>query len=110
MANKMYTRAGDSGQTVLIGGQRVSKTNARISCCGTLDELNATIGIVRAQRSLDKDLDVVLGQLQRNIFTLGAIIANPQHAKGGREVQFDAAKETKAIEEVIDTLAQKLPP
>lgn len=108
--HKMYTRAGDKGFTALIGGARVSKSNLRVACYGTLDELNATIGVVRAQRSLARDLDTSLVTMQKNLFTIGSLLANPTQAKGGREISFDAAKETQELERVIDLLAEKLPP
>lgn len=106
----MYTGAGDKGTTSLIGGGVVPKSNLRVSCYGTLDELNAAIGMVRAQRSLEKDLDMVLGSLQKNLFTIGAILANPMDAKTGRDVQFDAVGETRQLESIIDRLANELPP
>lgn len=106
----MYTRAGDKGMTTFIGGIRVSKSNLRVSSYGTLDELNATIGLVRAQRSLERELDNVLIQLQKNLFTIGALLANPTGAQGGRNIQFDAVKETEALEQMIDMYAQQLPP
>lgn len=106
----MYTRAGDKGMTTFIGGISVSKSHLRVSSYGTLDELNATIGLVRAQRSLEKELDQVLIQLQKNLFIIGALLANPTSAQGGRDVQFDAEKETQALEKTIDIYAVQLPP
>lgn len=106
----MYTRAGDKGKTSLTGGQVVSKANLRVSCYGTLDELNAWVGEIRAQRSVDKELDGLLGKIQRDLFSIGAVLANPEKKSVGREIDFHAKEEIVELEVVIDRYAEKLPP
>ncbi len=105
----MYTRAGDRGFTALIGGERVSKSNLRVSCYGTLDELNAVIGVIRSQRNLDKEIDDNLGQIQRNLFALGSILANPGSKQTNRAITFDSQAEIDRLEKLIDTLDATLP-
>ena len=66
---KIYTRTGDAGSTGLFGGPRVAKDDARIEAYGTVDELNATIGLVRSagvSESVDKELD----QVQHELFSI----------------------------------------
>jgi cob(I)alamin adenosyltransferase len=82
---KIYTKTGDTGETGLFGGGRVRKDHPRIAAYGTLDELNATLGVARAEvaRSIDlgptaaASLDALLGDLQNRLFDLGAELAAP---------------------------------
>lgn len=69
---KIYTRAGDNGTTGLIGGGRVSKSDARIECMGAVDELNAAIGWVAAG---DLELTVKLRPIQNELFVIGSLLA-----------------------------------
>lgn len=71
---KIYTKTGDSGQTGLLGGLRVAKDAPRIEAYGTVDELNAAIGIARSQAPPD-DIDRLLTQIQNTLFDLGAELA-----------------------------------
>ena len=68
---KIYTKTGDDGTTGLFGGARVKKASARVEAYGTVDELNATIGLARATK-LDAFAEGVLAQTQVDLFTLGA--------------------------------------
>ena len=73
---KIYTKTGDKGETSLYGGTRVSKAAARVESYGTLDELNAFIGLAKAEISDEK----VLSQLQKiqfDLFTVGSEAATP---------------------------------
>ncbi len=75
--NRVYTRRGDDGQTSLVGGQRVAKDDARIECYGTVDELNAFVGMAR-QSATEAKLDIlanVLKKVQHELFNLGSILA-----------------------------------
>jgi cob(I)alamin adenosyltransferase len=81
---RVYTRRGDRGETDLVGGTRVPKDHARIDAYGTVDELNAAIGVVRAFNAADKgrdrvrrELDAILRKLQSELFDLGAELATP---------------------------------
>lgn len=73
---KIYTRTGDTGETSLFDGTRVSKADARVDAYGHIDELNAVLGLARAA-GVDAALDGRLGQLQRDLFALGARLADP---------------------------------
>jgi cob(I)alamin adenosyltransferase len=78
---KIYTKKGDKGQTSLIGGVKVSKSNARIHAYGTIDELNSFIGIVRDMYP-DDNAGEILYQIQNLLFTIGSHLASdPQKSK-----------------------------
>jgi cob(I)alamin adenosyltransferase len=107
---KIYTRTGDTGETSLFDGTRARKDDARVDAYGEVDELNAWLGFVRASR-LDPPLDEELVALQRDLFALGAQLADPADKL--------AARVTKAVidddhivrlEQLIDRLEGELPP
>ena len=74
---KIYTKTGDSGDTSLFDGTRVSKTDPRVAAYGDVDELQACLGVVRAA-GLPADLDEMCLSLQRDLFALGARLADPR--------------------------------
>ncbi len=74
---KIYTRTGDDGTTGLIGGDRVRKSDQRLECYGTVDELNAAIGLV--QVAADGDLKSMLGPVQNELFVIGSHLAAPEN-------------------------------
>lgn len=73
---KIYTKTGDTGQTALFGGQRVSKESMRIDAYGTVDELNALLGIAGSSTN-DPVLTRILRRIQNELFILGADLATP---------------------------------
>ena len=75
--NRVYTKTGDAGDTGLVGGHRVGKDDLRIECYGTVDELNATIGLARLQATQTEvaDLDQILARVQNELFNLGSQLA-----------------------------------
>ena len=73
---KIYTKTGDSGETGLFGGKRVQKSSIRISAYGTVDELNAVIGVALCSVQ-NNDVKSILGKLQNQLFTVGADLATP---------------------------------
>ncbi len=73
---KIYTKTGDMGSTGLFGGPRVSKDDDRIEAYGTVDELNAALGIARAA-DLPADIDEQLSNIQSELFSIGAELATP---------------------------------
>jgi cob(I)alamin adenosyltransferase len=73
---RVYTRAGDSGETSLVGGARVSKASLRVDSYGDVDELNSVIGLARA-RLQDSEIDQSLGIIQNDLFTVAADLASP---------------------------------
>jgi cob(I)alamin adenosyltransferase len=74
---RIYTKSGDDGTTGLIGGERVPKDSARIEADGSIDELNAALGVVHSY-SLPERLDKILEHVQDDLFTVGADLALPQ--------------------------------
>lgn len=104
---KIYTRTGDQGLTSLFGNQRVSKCEPRISAFGTVDELNAVLGIARAD-GLSLKCDEIVSRLQNQLFDLGAELACPDPtAKGTAILQAEDIAQQEAI---IDELEKDLTP
>ncbi len=77
---KIYTKTGDEGLTGLFGGGRVPKDHARVEAYGDVDELNAVIGWARATESMT-EVDEVLLPIQRDLFSIGALLATPDREK-----------------------------
>ena len=110
---KIYTRAGDAGETGLFGTRtRVPKDDARVEAYGTVDELNCTLGTVRAALPPTSVLDPVLAGLQSDLFAVGAELATPpsQEAKLAAHMQLALDERTAALEAEIDRLEAELPP
>jgi cob(I)alamin adenosyltransferase len=77
---KIYTRSGDEGNTGLFGGGRVLKDDPRVEAYGDVDELNAVIGAARAVEVMPR-IDEVLVTIQRDLFSIGALLATPDRDK-----------------------------
>lgn len=73
---KIYTKTGDKGETSLYGGTRVSKAHARVESYGTIDELNAFIGVAKSQIA-DEAVIAQLKKIQFDLFTVGSEAATP---------------------------------
>ena len=107
---KIYTRTGDTGDTSLYGGARVSKADRRVDAYGEIDELNAWLGIVRAS-DLDPDIDGALLDIQRDLFALGAQLADPSEKLGANVTKAVVGDDEVArMEQLIDRLETELPP
>ena len=107
---KIYTRTGDAGQTSLFDGTRVSKSDRRVDAYGEVDELNAWLGLSRAQ-SLDFDLDEALIIIQKDLFALGAKLADPASRIASRVTKATIEDDDVArLEALIDKLEEELPP
>ena len=107
---KIYTRAGDEGKTGLIDGSRVSKDNLRVAAYGDVDELNAVIGVVKAH-SRDTSLNDLLHQVQRDLFALGAQLADPKSKIGTKKAKAAfPPSQVKKLEKAIDQRDGVLPP
>jgi len=104
---KIYTRTGDAGETGVFGGPRVAKDDLRIEAYGTVDELNAALGIVRASQPPAK-IEAVLERLQHELFVVGAQLATPKAAEKG--VPMIAERHVTALEHDIDRFEDRLPP
>ena len=72
---KIYTKTGDTGQTSLLGGVRVSKADPRVDAYGEVDEANAALGVARAL-GVPSDIDKALERIQRDLFALGSSLAD----------------------------------
>jgi cob(I)alamin adenosyltransferase len=107
---KIYTRTGDTGETSLVGKDRVSKADPRVDAYGEVDELNAWLGVVLAA-TLDPDLKDALLQIQRDLFALGAQLADPSERLSARVTKaFLAEPDVARLEALIDRLETELPP
>ncbi len=102
---KIYTKTGDDGTTSLFAGGRVSKTHLRVEAYGTVDELNAVLGVVRSQQA---HCDRWLAPMQAQLFHLGADLATPLDAKSDWVVRMDAAT-IQWLEKLIDERTAELP-
>lgn len=106
---KIYTKTGDKGTTSLFGGKRVAKHNIRIDSYGTVDELNAHLGLVRDQ-DLDEDSKAGLISIQEKLFTLGAILASePGKASNATKVPKLKEEDIQFLEKEIDRMNEELP-
>jgi len=102
----IYTKTGDRGETSLASGKRVAKTDVRIEAYGTVDELNSTIGWLRAGMVQDEAMQVADEQLrwvQNKLFNLGAELSE---APG----EWIKAEDTARLEEWIDRIQETVPP
>lgn len=107
---KIYTRTGDEGETGLVDGSRVGKDSVRVSAYGDVDELNALIGVVLAHSS-DAKLGELLRGIQRDLFALGAQLADPKDRVAARKAKVRVLPEHVAVlEKAIDERASELPP
>lgn len=102
---KVYTKAGDGGQTSLVGGARVSKGSLRVDAYGDVDELSSLIGLARTMPQ-DEEIENVLGVIQNDLFTLGADLASPAEIKVPRIDESFIAK----LEELADRFLSELEP
>jgi cob(I)alamin adenosyltransferase len=109
--NKIYTRTGDDGTTALGTGERRKKYDLRIAAYGTLDEVNATLGIARLHTAEDPSLDSALGRIQNDLFDVGADLCTPGKGKGpgGARLTVTDAQVTW-LESEIDRLNAELAP
>ena len=103
---KIYTRTGDQGQTGLLGGKRVAKDHLRPETCGTVDELNALLGLVRTE-TLPDGMDELLGRIQDELFHVGAELASPDPVVS--KTRTIGQQQVAALEAAIDRFEEGLP-
>jgi cob(I)alamin adenosyltransferase len=109
--NRIYTRTGDDGSTGLGTGERRKKYDLRIAAYGTLDEVNATLGLARLHTADDAVLDAVLARIQNDLFDVGADLCMPGKGKGPGGARLDATDAQVAwLEGEIDRLNAALAP
>src|SRR5690554_1543224 len=104
---KIYTKTGDKGTTALLGGARVSKADLRIEAYGTIDELNAYMGLIRDQL-VNKKREVLIHHIQDQLFAIGSLLA----AQPGKHLNYlPELKESDSLmlEEAMDEMNTTLP-
>lgn len=104
---KIYTKTGDAGETGLFAGARVRKDDARIEAYGTVDELNAAIGLARCE-PLPNEVELTLERVQSELFSVGAELATPEPHKHGTALIGES--QISLLEQAIDHLEVGLPP
>lgn len=102
---KIYTKRGDQGNTNVIGGATVRKSDSRIACYGTLDELNSQVGLLVAH-GVPERIQKELTAIQHHLFDVGSILADP-HQKLSND--FQVSDKTDQLERWIDAHATDLP-
>lgn len=109
--NRIYTRTGDDGDTGLATGERVAKHDARVEAYGTVDEVNAVLGVARLSCTHDPELDAILARIQNDLFDLGADLATPERGGPlGWEPLRIVAAQVARLETEIDALNAPIPP
>jgi len=126
---RIYTRTGDDGNTGLFGGQRVSKDALRVEAYGTVDELNAVLGLARihtthapaadpnallpAMKTSVADIDALMQRIQNDLFGLGSDLATPQEqetTRGRVQITRTSPQQVSYLETQIDLYEDELPP
>jgi len=109
--NKIYTRTGDDGTTALGTGERRKKYDLRIAAYGTLDEVNAAIGVARLHTAGNTALDGALARIQNDLFDVGADLCAPGKGKGPGGARLSVTdKQVAWLEAEIDRLNGELAP
>lgn len=111
MTLKIYTKTGDTGQTALFGGGRVEKDHPRVEAYGDVDELNACLGMARSVELMPR-IDEVLVPIQRDLFSIGALLATPDRDKMREQLQKARIDEARIaeLERAIDDCERELDP
>ena len=107
MPPRIYTRTGDQGETGLFRGPRVGKDMPRIELIGTLDELNAILGLARTH-SLSGEIDAIVQRVQNELFALGAEVSTPDPSQ--LEMPRLERQHVEVLESDIDRIDETLPP
>ena len=109
--NRIYTRTGDDGTTALGTGERRPKYDLRIEAYGTIDEVNAALGLARLHTVNDERVDAMLARIQNDLFDLGADLCSPDKGKGpGGERLAIVDSQVARLEQEIDALNGGLAP
>ena len=109
--NRIYTRTGDEGMTMLGNGEQRKKYDLRVDAYGTVDEVTAAIGVARLHTADAPLVDAMLSRIQNDLFDLAADLCSPDKGKGpgGERLAVNAAQ-VKRLEDEIDTLNAELAP
>ncbi|HSS13954.1 MAG TPA: cob(I)yrinic acid a,c-diamide adenosyltransferase, partial [Rhizomicrobium sp.] len=106
--NKIYTKTGDSGETGLGDGSRISKASLRITAIGAVDETNSAIGIARLDA--ENDMDGMLSRIQNDLFDLGADLSAPEDGRKSESRLRISPAQVERLEREIDMMNEKLAP
>ncbi|MDX2190844.1 MAG: cob(I)yrinic acid a,c-diamide adenosyltransferase [Bacteroidota bacterium] len=106
---KIYTKSGDNGSTGLVWGTRVSKSDNRINACGSVDELNAWIGLL-AEYTINEPYKPLLREIQDRLFTIGSNLMTEQNSKNDSKIPVLFDTDIQLIENEIDKMNLDLPP
>jgi cob(I)alamin adenosyltransferase len=109
MALKIYTKTGDKGKTSLLGGTKIPKSDLRIECYGTVDELNSYIGLV-SDLINDEHSKTVLKEIQDRLFTIGSSLACDPVKEPLMKIPDLQEPDVELLEKEIDDMTEKLPP
>jgi cob(I)alamin adenosyltransferase len=114
--SKIYTKTGDRGQTALVGGHMVPKDSLRIEAYGSIDELNAVLGLVRRANQDEKGpdsarqrIDALLQRVQNELFNLGSLLATLPADLSPQQPRVEE-RHIEALEKEIDALNENIPP
>ena len=108
MALKIYTKTGDKGKTSLIGGTKVYKSNLRIECYGTVDELNAHVGLCNDMLK-NEACNIVLKEVQDRLFTIGSSLACDPDKEPLMKIPDLTDADVQYLEKQIDDMTAVLP-
>ena len=106
---KIYTRTGDQGETALVFGPRVPKDSLRVCALGTVDELNANLGMA-VSLGLEQVLEALVPEIQQGLLNLGADLATPGGDSGSVLIPRVSAEQVRMLESIIDGLNAELTP
>ena len=106
--NRIYTKTGDSGQTGLGDGSRISKAAPRVTAIGAVDETNAAIGVARLDS--EDEMDAMLARIQNDLFDLGADLCAPEDGRKAEGRLRIAESQVERLEREIDTMNAALSP
>ena len=106
--NRIYTRTGDDGTSALATGERRPKSDLRFEAIGTIDELNAHVGVARLHEASLGDMGAMLARIQNDLFDLGADLATPEKARSERLRII--ATQVERLEREIDLMNETLAP
>ncbi|MCL1821195.1 MAG: cob(I)yrinic acid a,c-diamide adenosyltransferase [Prolixibacteraceae bacterium] len=109
MSAKIYTKTGDKGETGLVGGNRILKSDIRLDAYGTVDELNAHIGLLMNMNA-DDSVNQLLLKVQNALFVVGSKLASDEKGKVYTAKLVFSQKDIDTLEEAIDAYDRELPP
>jgi cob(I)alamin adenosyltransferase len=105
---KIYTKTGDDGTTGLVGGSRVKKTDIRLEAYGTVDELNATLGVLRSMSIAESDKLLIL-EIQNKLFNIGSRLASDEKGEAFTANLAITDGNIELLENAIDSFEKELP-